>query len=67
VVDQEEARFQGTQLIVNEIPILIECTACGKNSAVANYRFVCAHCGLPSAKVVQGNELLIERVGLKSP
>ncbi len=65
VVEQEETRFSATQLMVNEIPILIECTACGQTSTVENYRFVCAQCGLPSANVVQGNELLIERVSLR--
>lgn len=64
VVEQEETRFSTTQLVVHEIPILIECTACGQTSTVENYHFVCAHCGLPGANVVQGNELLIERVTL---
>ncbi len=64
VVEQEEARFSATKLLINEIPILIECTACGHSSRVENYRFVCAHCGQPSANVVQGNELLIEQVEL---
>lgn len=66
VVEQEASRLLGVRLLVNEIPILIECTDCGQTSRVENYRFVCAHCGRPSAHVVQGNELLIERVGFKA-
>ncbi|NJL77330.1 MAG: hydrogenase maturation nickel metallochaperone HypA [Saprospiraceae bacterium] len=61
VVEQEETRFQKVQLQINEIPILIACTACGAVTEVINYSFVCT-CGLASANIVQGNELLIEHV-----
>ncbi|MBN8682426.1 MAG: hydrogenase maturation nickel metallochaperone HypA [Chitinophagales bacterium] len=65
VVEEEEQRFQGVQLQVNLVPILIECPECGQRTEVENYRFVC-QCGRPCANVVQGNELMIERVVFKS-
>jgi hydrogenase nickel incorporation protein HypA/HybF len=65
VVAEEQTSFAGVELHVNLIPILIECRHCGQQSEVENYRFVCAHCGTPCANVVQGNELLIEKVVMK--
>jgi hypothetical protein len=38
---------------------------CRQTTEVHNYRFVCAACGKPCANVVQGNELLIERVEMR--
>lgn len=65
VVAEERQGFEGVALRVNMIPIIIECLHCGKRSEIEYYRFVCAHCDAPGANVVQGNELLIERVILK--
>lgn len=62
VLTEEYPAYSRAQLRVNEIPIVIQCAACGQTSEVRQYRFVCAHCGQPSAHILQGNELLIERV-----
>lgn len=64
VVQEDEARFRGTALRVNTLPILVQCTECGQITEVYNYRFVCA-CGKPCGNVVQGNELLIEGVEMR--
>ncbi|NUO02237.1 MAG: hydrogenase maturation nickel metallochaperone HypA [Saprospiraceae bacterium] len=62
VVEEEEARFRKATLQVNTVPVLVHCPACDQTSEVQQYRFVCGNCGNPCANVVQGNELLIERV-----
>jgi hydrogenase nickel incorporation protein HypA/HybF len=64
VLESEETRFQGVALRVNVIPVLVYCVECDRTSEVENYRFVCA-CGKPCSNVVQGNELLIERVVMR--
>ncbi|MEY3239224.1 MAG: hypothetical protein RIR11_662 [Bacteroidota bacterium] len=61
VVEQDEIRFKNVVLRVNMVPILVQCPDCQQITEVHNYRFVCA-CGKPCGNVVQGNELLIERV-----
>lgn len=66
VVEEDEKRFAGATLKINLVPILVHCAGCGQTTEVNNYRFVCAACGTPSANVVQGNELLIERVEMRS-
>jgi hydrogenase nickel incorporation protein HypA/HybF len=64
VLSEEAQRFRGTVLHVNAVPILIQCPDCEQITEVVQYRFVCA-CGKPCSNVVQGNELLIERVTLR--
>ncbi len=64
VVEEDESRFKNVILRVNMVPILVQCPECGQITEILNYRFVCA-CGKPCGNVVQGNELLIERVELR--
>lgn len=64
VVQEDETRFSRVTLRINVVPILVHCSDCGQTTEIHNYRFVCA-CGKPCANVVQGNELLIERVEMQ--
>lgn len=64
VVQEDEARFRGTALRVDMVPILVQCMACDQITEVRDYRFVCA-CGKPCGNVVQGNELLIAGVEMR--
>ncbi len=64
VVREDEIRFREAVLRVNMVPILVQCPDCNQITEVHNYRFVCA-CGKPCGNVVQGNELLIERVEMR--
>ena len=64
VVEEDEVRFKGVQLRVNLVPILVQCPDCEQITEVLNYKFVCV-CGKPCGNVVQGNELLIERVEMR--
>jgi hydrogenase nickel incorporation protein HypA/HybF len=59
-----ESPYAAARLDLEQVPIIVRCDACEKDSEVQQYRFVCAHCGKPSAQVVQGNELLIAQVEL---
>jgi hydrogenase nickel incorporation protein HypA/HybF len=65
VTEVDEPRFRKVKLTVNMVPILVQCPDCHQISTVENYRFVCGICGKPCGNVVQGNELLIERVELE--
>ena len=60
-VTQDEQRFLETKLNVNVVPIIIKCELCGEESEVKNYLFKCKN-GHPTRNVIQGEELLIERV-----
>ena len=60
-VTQDEQRFQSVNLNINVVPIMIQCEVCGTVSEVKNYVFKCPN-GHPSRNIIQGEELLIERV-----
>lgn len=45
-------------LIIEEVPVLVFCSACQQKRAVRSIQlFCCAECGTPSSEVVQGKEI----------
>ena len=57
----DEPRYSNTNLHIEILPILIHCDACDKTTEVLNYTFVCT-CGKPSNNIVQGLEMMINKV-----
>ena len=59
----EGTPLAGSQLVVEEVPILVFCSLCDARRPVhSTQSFCCSHCGTPTGDVVQGKELLV--VGL---
>jgi hydrogenase nickel incorporation protein HypA/HybF len=58
----DEPRFAQASLHVEVMPIKIFCEDCQKDSEVIEYRFRCSRCGKPSTKIIQGEELFINKV-----
>jgi hydrogenase nickel incorporation protein HypA/HybF len=50
--------LQGSQLIVEEIPVVVYCSRCKKRRPLSSIQlFYCEECGTPTSEVVQGKEL----------
>ena len=50
--------LQGSQLVVEEIPVAVMCPQCRAPRPVSSLQlFCCADCGTPSSEIVQGKEL----------
>ena len=56
-----EPEHGDVKLDMEVLPVLIECTKCGKVSQVDDYVFICS-CGEPCRNIIQGQELLISEV-----
>lgn len=63
VVSVEKSDYKEVKLVVEKIPIVIQCQKCGVKTTVQGYLFLCSGCGLPSNNIIQGEELHI--AGLK--
>jgi hydrogenase nickel incorporation protein HypA/HybF len=61
-VKTAEEKFAEVILHIEVLPIEIFCENCRKRSAVDNYKFICQTCRQPNNNVVQGLELLINKV-----
>lgn len=64
VVATDSPEFARAALRVVTLPVVIHCDACGNNSEIEYYVFVCKHCGRPGNNIIQGDELLISGVEL---
>ncbi len=55
--------LQGAELLVNIVPVLAHCDACGKDGELASLQsFRCPHCGEPVTDLRHGRELEIESI-----
>ncbi len=52
--------LEGTRLVVEEVPVLIDCLPCGQSREIVSLQhFRCVVCGAPGGEVVQGRELQV--------
>lgn len=50
----------GSQLIVEEVPVLVKCPKCKAERPISSVQlFCCRECGTPASEIVQGRELQI--------
>ena len=54
----EGTPLEGSQLIIEDVPVMVYCAACGVRRPIRSLQsFCCAACGAPAGEVVQGREL----------
>jgi hydrogenase nickel incorporation protein HypA/HybF len=55
---REGTPFEGTELIIEEVPVLVHCPSCRAPQAVVSVQELrCALCGTPGSDVASGREL----------
>jgi len=59
----EGTPLEGSKLVVNILPVVTHCEACGKDGELASLQsFRCPHCGEPVSDLRQGRELEIDSI-----
>lgn len=51
--------LENSQLLIEEVPVLIECRSCGNREIHNIQHFKCPGCGAPGGNVVRGKEMEI--------
>ncbi len=60
----EETRLKGSRLVIEDSPVMVNCSACGGLRQIRSLQaFCCIECGAPAVDIVQGREL--EVIGLE--
>jgi hydrogenase nickel incorporation protein HypA/HybF len=58
----------GAALVVNTVPIVVHCAACGRDSEIEGVQSLrCPNCGELAADLLQGRELEIESIEIEEP
>ena len=61
----EQTPFAQSRLVIERVPVVIYCAACGRNQPVEAADWLCcAECKAPSAEIVSGRELEISALEL---
>lgn len=49
--------LENSRLLIEEVPVVIDCPACGKRQLDSIQLLACPRCGAPAWNIVQGKEL----------
>lgn len=64
----EDTVLAGSKLVVNTLPVIMHCAACGADSELEGVQsFRCPGCGELATDLLQGRELEIESIELEEP
>ncbi len=56
------ALFDGTQLVVSEVPLQAHCRACDAQFNIVDFHFLCAKCGSRDIDTTDGDAVILESV-----
>lgn len=54
--------FQNSELLIEEVPVTLECLSCGKNSKIDGAEYLCPECSSIETKVITGTELQVVEI-----
>lgn len=61
---KKEPIMESAQLLIEEIPAVTHCEACGADYETVKYAKICPHCGSDRTYLIQGNEFNIKEIGV---
>jgi hydrogenase nickel incorporation protein HypA/HybF len=57
---------EAAKLTVDVVPLRVRCRACGTERGVESYVLLCAACASPDLEILEGTEMILERIELES-
>jgi hydrogenase nickel incorporation protein HypA/HybF len=62
-----DTSLQGSQLIIEDVPVVIYCAQCRAESPISSkQRFCCSVCSAPASEILRGKELELVSLELES-
>jgi hydrogenase nickel incorporation protein HypA/HybF len=53
---------EGAELEIVEVPVTVRCNACGAETVLEDFAFVCTECGSVDVTVLRGKELYLDSI-----
>jgi hydrogenase nickel incorporation protein HypA/HybF len=53
---------EGAEIVIENVPLLVECDDCGKTSELSEPLFICPKCESTKLNVISGRDLFIESI-----
>ena len=55
---------ENSELLIQELPVVVQCAQCGKKTETQPNKLLCGHCGDYHTRLVSGDEMLLASVKL---
>jgi hydrogenase nickel incorporation protein HypA/HybF len=63
---REGTAAEGSELVIEEVPVMILCGSCGAEAEVASIQLLaCPRCGTPAGQVIAGREMEVVAIELE--
>ncbi len=63
----QDTPAQGAEIVINEVPLKIECQECGEVNELNEPIFICPNCQSHKIEILSGRELYIESIEVEEP
>lgn len=63
---KKETLAAEAKLEIKTVPVRFRCRTCGGDSFMENEKFACASCGARSVELLEGRELVVEKIELET-
>ena len=63
---QDGTSAADAELVINEVPLEVQCPHCGQESEIRDFCFRCQRCGHDNVRIVRGDEFQLVSVKLDS-
>jgi len=58
----KDTEAEGAEILIEEVPLMVQCQACGEKTELAEPVFICPKCNSPNLAVISGRELFVESI-----
>jgi len=65
VVKKNDSQLQDSRLSVEEIPIKVQCKACGVTAELSEPVFICSQCQNDELEIINGHEMYVDHIELE--
>jgi len=58
----QDGLLKGAELVIEDLPAVARCEACGHEYRVEQFPFVCPSCGSTAFRIISGEEVYVESI-----
>ncbi|HQO39206.1 MAG TPA: hydrogenase maturation nickel metallochaperone HypA [Spirochaetota bacterium] len=65
-VVKKDSVFENAAIVIRSERTILECAACGSNTVMADYVFVCGKCSSGAVRIVSGDRMYVESIDIEN-
>lgn len=67
IIKKDTPALQETELLISELPLIVQCRKCGAQTALDEPLFICPQCGDLNLEIISGKDMFIDTIEIAEP